>query len=270
MMSVLLSGYGKWGRILARNLLEHPDYFLEAVHDPTSEARADARAANLHTYRTFSDALDNTNARLVVIAAPIEQQVESAILALQRYRDVMMAKPGPRTMIEAERLYRMADVKHRHLVVDYTMMMAEGYRDLHAKVGEAWMFDAVRRAQGRRSSASIVDDLVVHDVAMLVGFDSTVRVASAYVTDNTAEIILTNRAGVRAHRIGAEWDAPESERRVIVNGVEWNQLRKGRDGGPVWNRLSNMRDVLRGVAPDNRIIVRETTRVLEEIRRCST
>jgi len=270
MISVLLSGYGKWGRILARNLLKHPDYFLEAVHDPTSDARNDARAANLHTYRTFSDALDDTNAQLVILAAPIEQQVESAILALQRYRDVMMAKPGPRTMIEAERLYRMADVKHRHLVVDYTMMMADAYQDLQRTTDGVYMFDAVRRAQGRRSSASIVDDLVVHDVAMLVGFDSTVRVASASVTDDSAEIILTNRAGVNAHRISAERDASVSERRIIVNGEEWDQLDAVRGPGPVWNRLSNMRDVVRGAAPDNRVIVRETTRIHEEVRRCNT
>jgi predicted dehydrogenase len=269
MISVLLSGYGHWGRVLARNLLKHPDFFLRAVHDPTIEARRDARSANLHTYRTLSDALDDTNAQLVIIAAPIDQQVESAILALQRHRDVMMAKPGPRTMIEVERLYRMADVKHRHLVVDYTMMMSDAYLHLQANAGDVYMFDAVRRAQGRRSSASIIDDLIVHDVAMLVGLDPTVSVASAIVTEDSAEIILTSSASGNDYRIVAEYDAEVSERRMIVNGEQWDQLQDRLEPGPVWRRLSSMRDVVRGRVSDNRVIVQQTTRILEEIRRCS-
>jgi predicted dehydrogenase len=270
MISVLLSGYGKWGRILARNLLEHPDFFLEAVHDPASDARQDARAANLHTYRTFSDALDDTNAQLVILASPIESQVDAAILALQRYRDVMMAKPGPRTMIECKRLYAAAEARRRHLVVDYTMMMADGYRDLQDVADRVWMFDAIRRAKGRRSSASIIDDLVVHDVAMLVGLDPSVSVYSADVAEDSARIVLTNHAGVNACTIIAEYNAEKPERRMIVNGEEWNQLRKDHGPGPVWQRLSYMRGVLRGTESDNESVVRETTRVLEEIKRCTT
>jgi predicted dehydrogenase len=270
MISVLLSGYGKWGRILARNLLEHPDFFLEAVHDPASDARRDARCANLHTYHTFSDALDHTNAQLVIFASPIGSQVDSAILALNRYRDVMMAKPGPRTINEAQRVYQAADARRRHVVVDYTMMMAERYRELQEITSSVWMFDAVRRAEGRRSSESIIDDLVVHDVAMLVGLDPMVRVYSAEVTEDSARIEMVNHAGVIACTITAEYNADNAERRIVVNGEKWNQLRKERGRGPVWERLTSMRNVVRGWESDNRSVVRETTRVLEEIKRCAT
>jgi predicted dehydrogenase len=267
MISVLLSGYGNWGRVLARNILAHPDFFLEAVHDPSSEARHDARLANLHTYRTFADALDGTNASVVILATPIEYQVDAAIMAIQRYRHVMMAKPGPRTLIDAERLYNAADAKGRSVVVDYTMMMADGYQDIQRTTSKVYAADAIRRAEGRRSTANIIDDLAVHDVAMLVGLDAEMRVRTANVSEDSASIILENVHGVPSIRILSEYNAEETERTLIVNGVEWNQLRKGYGPGPVWERLSSLKRVVRGEQSDNRLVVFETTRILEEIKR---
>lgn len=267
MISALLSGYGKWGRVYARNLLEHPDYFLEAVHDPSGEAREDARAANLHTYRTFGDALDGTSAQLVILCAPIEDQVASTLLALQRHRHVMMAKPGPRTLIEAERIYTLADARHRSVTVDYTMMKAERYEELQAEVSEVVMFDALRVAADRRSPASIVDDLLVHDLAMLVGLDDQVTIDQVDVGEDRASVRLLNRWGARGCRLVAIRNAGLTDRQLIVNGIEWNQNETGESARPVWRRLSDMRDVVRGTKPDNRDVVRTTTRLLEEIRR---
>jgi hypothetical protein len=105
---------------------------------------------------------------------------------------------------------------------------------------------------------------------MLVGLDPSVSVYSADVAEDSARIVLTNHAGVNACTIIAEYNAEKAERRMIVNGEEWNQLRKDRGPGPVWKRLSYMRGVLRGTESGNKSVVRETTRVLEEIKRCTT
>lgn len=268
MISTLVIGHGYWGQVLTRNLLEHPAYFVAGVQDPDADARRLARKKNIYTYSTLDDALDHARAQLVIIAAPIGDQMNAGFAALQRYSHVMMAKPGPATSEECVRLYAAADRRNRTVTVDYTMMMAPEYRMLQEETSAVYMFDAFRRASGRRSSESIVEDLVVHDVAMLVGLDRSVSVDEAEVSDDSARIVFRNRIGVRSSMIVAEYNADKIERRLIVNGNEWDQLRQTMDRGPVWHRLDEMLLVMSGQMEDNRAIVRETTRVLDEIRRC--
>jgi predicted dehydrogenase len=242
----LVTGYGYWGSVLTRNLLEHPDYFVAGVHDPSAERRAVARAANLYTFRTLSDALDFTTPQLVVIASPIGLQVDAAMMALSRHANVMIAKPGATNLDELRRIDSLAKRKKRVAVIDYTMRHAYSFNQLQtraAKMGSIIEVVAERNAVGSRTTSPILYDMMVHDVALLHALgDEPWRVRSVDRGDTHLFAWLDTDSATAT--LSARTDSADQSRRLRVvcsqGETEWDQLEPVVTATPVQRSLTNL------------------------------
>jgi predicted dehydrogenase len=242
----LVTGFGYWGGVLTRNLLDHPGFFVAGVHDPDADRRAVARAANLYTFRTLSDALDFTTPQLVVIASPIGTQVEAAMMALARHANVMIAKPGATSLADLRRIDSLAQRKKRVAVIDYTMRHAWTFHQMQtesASWGNILEVTTERFAVGTRSTAPILHDMMVHDVALLHALrDAPWRVRSVDRGDHHLHVWLDTDWAVAT--LTARTDAEEQRRtmRLVCSGgdMSWDQLADEAAPTPVERSLSDM------------------------------
>lgn len=226
----LVSGYGHWGKVLTRNLLDDPDYFVAGVHDPSAEARAAAEAINLPTFERLGDALDALPISLVVIASPIGLQYQTAITALSRYLNVMLAKPGVTSIADLDRIDALAKKKGRVGVIDYTMRNSLAFdglcRDARG-VGELQHIDCERFSVSSRSSASILHDMMVHDIALVYAMhDEAWEIVG--VDKHEAYVRVVLRSGECWAVLTAGTDGIDPVRKMRVTGSlgssEWDQL----------------------------------------------
>lgn len=246
MIRTLVTGYGYWGSVLTRNLLAHPGFFVAGIHDPSAERRAVARAANLYTFRTMQDALDATTPQLVVIASPIGSQVEAAMMALSRHANVMIAKPGATSLADLRRIDSLAERKKRVAMIDYTMRHAWTFHQMQtetALLGNILEVTTERFSVGTRSTAPILYDMMVHDVALLHALrDAPWRVRSVDRGDQHLSVWLDTDGAVAT--LTARTDAEEQRRfmRVVCSDgdTSWDQLADETAAPPVWRSLSSM------------------------------
>jgi predicted dehydrogenase len=286
-IDTLLVGYGYWGRVLARNLVDHPAYFLAGVHDPDPRAIADAKTSNLHSFHSMRDALEATHPKLVMIATPMGSMFMAASEGLHSYANVMLAKPGVTTMDEYERLYRIAAFHDRLVTVDYTMLTHQTWDTIMSHkhlLGDLVTFDSIRYSMGNRTGAPVLFDMLVHDLAMLVAFApaSEWLIDSAEITDTvvSAKFVCGNQTAL----LEARTDQLEPRRSVslgcAMHSVVWDQLDDvilsgcvhleqawlddDAPYGAVHRRLSGLAMDLR-MGLDNRSMVRRVTELANQI-----
>jgi predicted dehydrogenase len=287
-IDTLLVGYGYWGRVMSRNLIQHPAYFLAGVHDPDPRALADAKSENLHAFHSMRDALEATHPKLVIIASPISTMFMAASEALHSYANVMLAKPGVTTLDEYIRLFRVADYNQRKVVVDYTMLAHQSWQTLctfKPQLGELVTFDAIRYAVGNRTGAPILFDMMVHDLAMLVEWEPCTNwlIDSAEVTECVVAAKFVS--GRKTALLEARTDQLEPKRSVSLGGAQgsavWDQIDdvivssdkelehvSDEDDAPnsaVYRRLSDTALVVNKGATDNRLVFRRVTELANQI-----
>lgn len=289
MIRTLVCGYGAWGRVLTQHLLAHSDFFVSGIYDPDADAASVARAKNLETYRTLEDALSGARPRLVVVATPIREAAFVITTSLVRYMHVLAAKPAALTLRDAEAMSRLAEVRGVSLTVDYTLLGAEKYRSIKHQLGDLGAIKAIsttRTTRTDRSSQPVLDDLLVHDLALLADLDATLvwRVTRAYAAADHATIDLRASSGAYA-RLEARRTDTEAKRELRVEcergAIKWDQTRDAlfveRDTGVILYsapraddlvdaRLDRVVETING-APDNRSLLVDVTRLLEEARK---
>lgn len=249
MVNTLVVGYGYWGQTLTRNLLEHPDFFVAGIHDPDINARRVARSHNLYAFATLDDAFDHTRPQVVVIASPIGTNAAVATMALNRYAHVLMAKPGPVTLDEAERIASLASRRGRTAMVDYTMTMSTRFWESSERartLGALHDIVCIRHATGTRTMAGIIDDLAVHDISLVCAAFPEIdwRVHASESSNHECGIVLRGDSSQAFIYCRRDADKPRRVMRFIMDGgvVEWDQMRGDDDAGPVMNRLDMFRD----------------------------
>lgn len=289
LIRTLLVGYGYWGRILAENLLAHPTYFLAGVQDTDASVVLEARAKNLHAYSSLEDAMQATHPQLVVIAAPIGRMEMPATRALQAYAHVMMAKPGVVSIDSYDRLTRLAEYVQRTVCIDYTMLAASSWATIlneQHKLGRVTKFHSVRSAVGNRTGAPILDDMLVHDLAMLADLDPDREwlIDSASMTSTRVSARFVSGDAVAL--LEADTESEKPQRSVYLGGsgawLVWDQLQdviESSDASimqswyedekipctPVQRRLNMMVNVVNQRCDDNRIVARKVLALREQI-----
>ena len=240
----LIVGYGHWGRVLARNVCEHDAYELAGIVDPDAQARVDAKSDEHPAFADLESAMRGTECDCVLIAAPIPLQVPLAIEALAYGKSVLIAKPGARTIGQVRVLDAIARDQGVSVVTDYTMLCAEPFNQMREAVAESgWLerVDTWRFATGTRTTESIIDDMLVHDIAMCCALTvGEWRVASCHEFSDKALVVLTcgsTEAHLRANRA-----AVKQKRMIEVaygdwNSYSWDQLEDA-DNDAVKRRLS--------------------------------
>lgn len=243
MIRTVVVGYGYWGSVIARNLLQHPAFFLAAITDPDTERLREAAGQNIHAYRYLDEAIDKTHPELVCVCTPISSIAETSCRLLTRHINVMACKPGADSLAEYQRISSIADKHKRAYIIDYTTLAAPSYARLKDRLAgqQVTSIEATRFATQPRSTADIIDDLVVHDAAIISGLIeiSEPKFSVATRTPTRAELEFT--ADGASIRIIADRAANRTVRSMRINTHNgtyiYDQATEQEEPTPVMARL---------------------------------
>ena len=237
MTRVVLCGFGRFGRVYAQRVMDHADMELVGVVE-LADVHDAVRAIGVRPFDSLGEAVDVTHPQLVIVATPPEHHALLGIYALNRYCDVMLAKPGALGIDQADRLIATAENRGRRIVMDYTPRMASAWRAISAMPFHDGILTVrmVRRGVQALQDCGALWDLAPHDVAMALDLqpdDDVVWVsANAWHYPDHHEpvgvFVFLQHASGRSTRIEVDWMAGGNERRVEIVEHErmtvWDQL----------------------------------------------
>ncbi|VVC03239.1 UDP-N-acetylglucosamine 3-dehydrogenase [Candidatus Burarchaeum australiense] len=171
---LVLVGYGYWGPNLARNFSKAKGAELRYIVDLDAKKRE--RAAEEYPFikvvSSFEEVLPDVDA--VIIATPPKTHHALAKLALEAGKHVLVEKPVTTNVEDARELAKLAHEKKLTLMVDYTFIYGDSVRYLKTlldkqELGTLHAFQFQRQAiEFLRRDVNVVEDLMTHDVSMLV------------------------------------------------------------------------------------------------------
>ena len=118
--SVGLVGYGRWGKILSKEIGLHEKLNLVGICYPSTEVE------NGFFYKTLDEMLEFTNPDSVVIAAPLKNRAELIMKALMADKSVLAEKPIAESSQEAEHLAKIAYSRSLTLHTNYVHAYSQG------------------------------------------------------------------------------------------------------------------------------------------------
>jgi predicted dehydrogenase len=271
----LVTGYGYWGRVLVRNLVEHPDFFVAGIHDPNGVIVADAmRQENLNAFDDLDEAIRETLPDVVIVTSPIGTMIDAARLSLSHGVHVMIAKPGATTRQEADELIAAADTAGVTVTTDYTMLMSPRIAELRDQIRAlGGLYDAhlMRECIGSRSSAPILLDMMVHDLAIICMFTEEWQVASVALNDDDGFVYLESgvvRALLSAKR-NTSADTRLASFECEYGYAYWDQIRDKTAKNLVYDRLTNLAETIRGDDSPDYQLMRRVSALLEDVALCA-
>jgi UDP-2-acetamido-3-amino-2,3-dideoxy-glucuronate N-acetyltransferase len=226
---VAVIGCGYWGKNLVRNFSELG--VLAAISDPD-----EAVAANLSQHfdtpvRSLDFVLGDSSIAAVAIAAPAVHHAPLARRALEAGKHVFVEKPLALTLVEAERLCRLAEQRNRCLMVGHLLQYHPAFIALRnlvqrGELGRLQYLYSNRLNLGKvRREEDILWSFAPHDLSMilsLVGQEPTeVSASGAYFLHRTiADVTTTHLAfpgGEQAH-VFVSWLHPFKEQKLVAVG----------------------------------------------------
>ena len=251
MIRTLVAGYGYWGSVMAANLIAHPGFFLAAIHDPDAERLNAAAGQNIHAYKYYEEAIEKTHPELVCICTPIHHIKQAATLALTRYIDVMACKPGATSQAEYEHILKAADNHHRRYTIDYTTLSAPSLPRLQERLQGSRILEieATRHALQARTEADIIDDMIVHDVAMISELVNIEEPIFTRAKRNASSAEFQFQAEGASIRIRADRAASQPERtlriRTDAETIFYDQTAQREQPTPVQASLNKIQRIMR-------------------------
>jgi predicted dehydrogenase len=233
-LRVALLGYGYWGRNLARNFAATEGCELVAIAD-VNEARAHAGALAYPAARAEAEAgglIASADVDAVVIATPPPSHYDLAARSLQAGKHVLVEKPLTTRLADAEHLVALANRAARTLMVDHTVVYSGAARAIaqtirEGRLGDLWFVEGSRLQAPVRDDVNVVEDLGVHDFALLeysLGARPLAVAATGFAAPSSAGAMPASLAHVQARYPGLDahlrlsWLAPMKERRMLFAG----------------------------------------------------
>jgi len=139
-----LAGFGAWGKLHAKSIVENPDAHLVAICAATEATRAEARA----TYpdaKIFSHPLEmiaQVRAEIIDIATPSHTHREIALAAMKYGRHVLLEKPMATTVEDCKAIVA-ADAKHSvKLAVGHEFRLSSQWGEIKRIIQSGMIGDA--------------------------------------------------------------------------------------------------------------------------------
>jgi len=283
MTRTLLVGYGAFGSIYARRVLEHADFDLVGVVD-NRRALDELQSVGVPVWREMRAAIEETRPELVVIATHEEMHEVLCVEALARGCHVMTAKPGAMSLVEAERLVRDAQLHDRRLIVDWTPRYMHGWATLMESAAELGTIQTVRfsrRGWATPRPCGALWDLAPHDVALAISLDSDDAIidVTAAAWGTGVHLGLSHASG-KVSRVECDYTSTHRDRSVEIVGTsgyaEWladepivtsslwaEPVRVADLPDAISKHLSRVARVLRGDEDDDQTMLVQVCRVLD-------
>lgn len=238
-MKVVLVGNGYFGGIYRERIESDPNYDLVGVVDPNVDRLRSLSGMTVgHEYESFRC----VEHEAVIICTPPDTHKGIAMLAMDRGKHVMCAKPGALSVEDCAYLHGVADAKNVAYMVDYTMLWAPEMNVLDQQfsaLGEPVKMRSYRDVVTGPKPEGIIWDLLCHDVAIFYEQMLNKRIVSVKCSALKSAVIAHVYDETDEHWVGsfsASYNATRPLRianfiidpyKEITNprvSFEWNQI----------------------------------------------
>ena len=211
-ISIAVVGFGRFGRMHALRLRDHPKFELQYVVDSQAEARAEADRLGFEALSHWADLPSHVSA--AAVTTPPDTHADIASMLMRRGLHVLVEKPLATCERDIARLLATARETERILCTGHLERFNE--KSIQLCAGDVVEFSRV--ARGANCGRHAVLDLLVHDLDLLaywldVPFDESIEVTASRSSDE--EIEATCRLGGLAVRLRAAYGAPTSYASVL-------------------------------------------------------
>lgn len=200
-LNVGIVGCGYWGPNLVRNFNSVPDCRVQVVCDtnPSRLAHIARLYPDVATNTQFAALLNGAALDAVVIATPAPLHYPLARQALEANKHVFIEKPMATSSRDCEELVRLAERKHRTLMVGHTFLYSAPVRKIK-QIVDAGDLGPICYISSRRlnlglfqKDINVVWDLAPHDISVICYVMGQVPCAvncqgHAHVTPNVEDV----------------------------------------------------------------------------------
>ncbi len=230
---IALIGAGNWGKNHLRVFFELGA--LKTVVDLNDRVRESImlQYPGVTAYSDYQEVLADHEIHGVVIATPVPTHYRIAKEALLAGKDVLVEKPLPQSIAEAQDLVDIAKAKKSMLMVGHLLLFKPAVQKLiecvkSGQVGNLFFVDMRRAKLGKvRRQENVLWSFATHDLAVLleiIGSSVTNAIAMGQAVlqpqvEDNVYIHLTFGNNVQAH-IQTGWMWPGDERKTIIVGSQ--------------------------------------------------
>ena len=230
-VNVAVIGAGVWGANLIRNF--HTLDSLEVVcdRDPERLKLIRERYPDVEIETDFSRVLRRSDIHALVIATPASTHASLTIQALEAKKDVFVEKPMALSVLDGQRMVKVAREHGRILMVGHVLEYHSAILKLRELLGEGelgkvqYIYSSRLNIGRFRMEENALWSFAPHDISILLRLlgDMPEEVAchgGAYLNHDIADVTMSSFKfpnGVRAH-IFVSWLHPFKEQKLVVIG----------------------------------------------------
>lgn len=175
MIQVGVIGYGYWGPIMVRNLVEVADVKLAVVSDVDAGRRelVERRYPGVRTTADYNDILKDPSIDAVAIITPAATHYDIAMAALAHDKHIWVEKPLTESGDPGARLVDEAAKRNKILFCDHTFIYTGAVKKMReivesGRLGKLHYYDSMRTNLGLyRPDVNVLWDLAVHDLSIM-------------------------------------------------------------------------------------------------------
>lgn len=232
-VKVAVVGIGYWGKNLVRNF--HELGALEVLCDEAAsvEAAYEQRYDGIRFYTEFSAVLSDPAIQAVALATPAVTHYEMAKAALEAGKDVFVEKPLAINVKHGEELVKLAEAKHRVLMVGHILRYHPAVLKLQKLIQDGtlgkinYLYSNRLNIGKIRTEENILWSFAPHDISVMLALlgEMPTRVicqGGAYLNRDVTDVTMSQfefPSGVQAH-IFVSWLHPIKEQKLVVVGSE--------------------------------------------------
>ena len=227
--NIAVVGCGHWGKNLVRNFYELG--VLASICDPNIDIAEQYSKQYSVKNHSFSEIINDSNIKGVVLAVPAKHHAEMAIDAMKQGKHVFVEKPLAMSEDEASLMIKTAKENKVQLMVGHLLQYHPVFQKvkemvLGGEIGEIDYIYSNRLGFGKvRTEEDVIWSFAPHDISMILSLTNQepefVSVHSAAILQDdiadSATIHTTFKSGLKSH-ISVSWLHPYKEQKLVVIG----------------------------------------------------
>ncbi len=231
-MNIFLIGFGYWGKNLARVINQNKSCSLFGIAEQDAEKLKAAREAypGIQTYSSFKDILSIKEIDAVVIATPVNTQLELVKTFLGAGKHVLCEKVLSSNPDKIKEVTQLAKDNNVMLMVGYTFLFNIVVGDIKKRIathdlGKVYYATFKRTGLGPiRDDVDVITDLAVHDISIALfwfGMPEWVKCVKRDVLKKAKADVAFLQMGYESGliiNIHVSWINPMKQRLVEVVG----------------------------------------------------
>src|SRR5258708_34586118 len=230
---VAVIGVGYWGKNLVRNFYELGTLVALCDSNQLLEEDYKKKYQGVKFCTNYQEVLSDPSIHAVALATPAVSHFEMAKAALEAGKDVIVEKPLAIDVKHGEELVKLAEEKHRILMVGHILRYHPAILKLQKLIQDGtlgkinYLYSNRLNIGKIRTEENILWSFAPHDISVMLSLlnEMPARVTcqgNAYLNRDVPDVTLSHfefPSGVQAH-IFVSWLHPIKEQRLVIVGSE--------------------------------------------------